>query len=443
VVQSTFHTPKGFYWGTATASHQVEGNNINNNWWAWENEAGRIKNGDRSGLACDWWGGRWGEDFDRVADTHQNSHRLSIEWSRVQPKPDTWDDEALEHYRQMLDGLRRRKITPMVTLHHFTDPLWFSELGGWENDTAPQIFAKYVTRVIEALKGDTSLWCTINEPNVYTAFAYAVGSFPPGKQDIGAAFRVLANMVRAHALAYRIIHNLQPEARVGIAIHHIDFHPARPWFPLDTLATNLQSSLVNDAFLNTLTDGILRFVVMQASIPEAKGTQDFVGLNYYTRQFVRFNLTKAGELFGERFFAADADLSDTGFIANEPEGFYDSIHWAARYGLPIMITENGVECADDHLRPRYMIQHIHQMIRAMQEGLPIQGYYHWSLVDNFEWERGWTQSFGLWELDPKTQKRRKRKSADLFASICREGTLTADMVAQFAPELSEKIFPFG
>jgi len=204
---------------------------------------------------------------------------------------------------------------------------------------------------------------------------------------------------------------------------------------LDTLVTNIYSGAINNAFTNTLVDGTLRFVVMRASIPEARGTQDYLGLNYYTREYVRFNPAKAGELFGERTFARNADLSDGGFTANEPDGFYNAIHWATRYGLPIIIAENGIECADDHIRPRYIIQHIHQMMRSMQEGIPIQGYFHWSLVDNFEWERGWTQRFGLWELDNITQERRKRKSADLFTAICKNGTLTHEMVSQFAPEV--------
>ncbi|RMF45510.1 MAG: glycoside hydrolase family 1 protein, partial [Anaerolineae bacterium] len=131
--QATFHFPRGFLWGTATAAHQVEGNNTNNNWYAWE-QAGRTVH--PSGLACDWWGGRWREDLDRAAEGGQNAHRFSVEWSRIQPEPDRWDEEALDHYRQMLQGMYERGITPLVTLHHFTDPLWLSEQGGWENEAA-------------------------------------------------------------------------------------------------------------------------------------------------------------------------------------------------------------------------------------------------------------------------------------------------------------------
>ncbi|PIW20257.1 MAG: hypothetical protein COW33_02895, partial [Anaerolineae bacterium CG17_big_fil_post_rev_8_21_14_2_50_57_27] len=173
---ASFHFPRGFLWGTATAAHQVEGNNTNNNWWAWEQQEGRIANGEKSGLACDWWGGCWKEDFDRAAEAGQNTHRLSVEWSRIQPAPDRWDEDALEHYRHMLRGLRERGMTPMVTLHHFTDPLWLGDPstglrrerpgersgGGWETDAVVPLFENFTRKVVEALKEYCSLWCTIN-----------------------------------------------------------------------------------------------------------------------------------------------------------------------------------------------------------------------------------------------------------------------------------------
>ncbi len=162
--KASYHFPRGFLWGAATAAHQVEGNNTNNNWWAWEQDGHTV---DKSGLACDWWGGRWKEDFDRAAEAGQNAHRLSVEWSRIQPDPDRWDENALDRYRQMLRGLRERGMTAMVTLHHFSDPLWLMEQGGWENGETPGKFADFVRKTMEALKEYTTLWVTINEPNVY------------------------------------------------------------------------------------------------------------------------------------------------------------------------------------------------------------------------------------------------------------------------------------
>src|SRR3972149_1557644 len=181
MAHATFHFPRNFIWGTATSSHQVEGNNTNNNWWAWEQEPGRIIQGHKSGPACDWWGGRWREDFARAAETGQNAHRFSIEWSRIQPTPDRWDEEALDRYREMLRGLIERNMTPMVTLHHFTDPLWLEEKGGWESPEVATYFGKFVRKTVEALQEYCTLWCTINEPNVFATFGYASKEFPPGR----------------------------------------------------------------------------------------------------------------------------------------------------------------------------------------------------------------------------------------------------------------------
>ncbi|RME91159.1 MAG: glycoside hydrolase family 1 protein [Anaerolineae bacterium] len=442
--QATFHFPRGFLWGTATSSHQVEGNNTNNNWWVWEQEGHTVHT---SGLACDWWGGRWREDFDRAAESGQNAHRFSVEWSRIQPEPDRWDEDALDHYRQMVRGLKERGLTPLVTLHHFTDPLWLSDprqgTSGWESEEVVGRFEKFVRKVVEALREYVTLWCTINEPNIYALSGYMTPAFPPGKNDLKLAMRVMANMVRAHAAAYRAIHEIQPEARVGYALHYRPMVAARPWFPLDLLMRSIQYRGINLAFPTALAEGVMRSPVGSVRIPEAKGTQDYLGLNYYTMDTVKFDAGNAAELFGRRFFPEGADLSDTGFIANIPEGLFDSLKWAVRTypNLPILITENGVECADDHIRPRYLAQHVHQVWRAVNFNWPVKGYFHWSLVDNFEWERGWTQRFGLWELDVESQVRRKRPSADLYARICTENRLSSEMVEQYCPEVMETLFP--
>ncbi len=438
--QATYHFPKGFLWGTATASHQVEGNNTNNNWWKWEQEG--HTNGS-SAVAADWWGGRWREDFDRAAETGQNAHRLSVEWSRIQPTPDTWDEEAIEKYRTMLRGLKDRGITPMVTLHHFTDPLWVTERGAWETDAIVPLFEKYVRKVVDALKEYCTLWCTINEPNVYALSGYVQGVFPPGKKDLKQAMQVLAVMLKGHAAAYRAIHELQPEARAGYALHYRPMVPRLSWSPLDMLMRNIRYSGVNSGFPTAISTGVMKTPLGNFNIPEAKGTQDYLGLNYYSVDTVWFDLAKAGEMFSNSGYPKNADMSVTGMIANIPEGIHDSIKWIVRTypNLPIIITENGVEDFDDHLRPRYLAQHLHQVWRAVNFNWPVKGYFHWSLVDNFEWERGWTQRFGLWGLDLDTQKRIRRPSVDLYAEICKENGISSEMVQKYCPEVFEKIFP--
>ncbi|HAV76475.1 MAG TPA: glycoside hydrolase family 1 protein [Anaerolineae bacterium] len=438
--QATYHFPRGFLWGTATAAHQVEGNNTNNQWWKWEQDG--HTNGT-SGLACDWWGGRWKEDLDRAAESGQNAHRFSVEWSRIQPTPDSWDEHALERYRNMLRGLKERGMTPMVTLHHFSDPLWLYEKDGWEHEEVVALFEKFVRRTVEALKEYCTLWCTINEPNVYALSGYVAGDFPTKRRGVNVAMQVMANMLRGHAAAYRAIHEIQPEARVGFAHHHRPMVAKRAWSPLDLLMRKIRYDGINMGFPSAISTGVMRTPVAKVSIPEAKGTQDFLGLNYYSVDMVSFDITNPKELFTHSECPPGSDMSDTGFIANIPTGLFDSIKWATRTfpNLPIIITENGVEDADDHMRPRYIAQHIHQMWRTVNFNWPVKGYFHWSLVDNFEWERGWTQRFGLWGLDVETQKRIKRPSADLYAEICKENGLSSEMVQKYCPEVFDKLFP--
>jgi beta-glucosidase len=441
MIKATFHFPRGFLWGTATSSHQVEGDCTNNDWWLWEQEGGRILHDHRSGSACEWWNGRWREDLEMAAKAGQNAHRLSIEWSRIEPRPGKWDQAAVDAYRQMIQGMRELGLTPMVTLHHFTNPSWVQEQEGWLNDVIVDWFERYVRVVVEALSDLVSLWVTINEPNVYAYMGYVEGVFPPGSKNLSQAFRVMHNMVLAHAAAYHTIHALQPQAQVGLAHHYRGMQPSNPRNPLDRSVAKVRSRLFNDLIPHALKQGRFRSPGRSVRMPQAAGTQDFFGLNYYTTETVAFDLKTPMQLFGRGYFPEDADLSPTGHIANRPEGMWEALRWAHKFDLPIYITENGVEDHTDRLRPRYLAMHIRQLWRAANFNWRLRGYFHWSLVDNFEWERGWTQRFGLWGLDTKTQERIRRPSADLYQEICRENGLSSEMVAQYAPEVFEALFP--
>jgi beta-glucosidase len=437
MMRTIFSFPPGFLWGTATASHQVEGNNTNNNWYVWEREGHTQGN---SGLACDWWGGRWKEDLDRAAALGQNTHRLSLEWSRIQPSPERFDEEALEYYALVLQGLRDRGLEPMVTLHHFTDPIWLG-MGAWETESTVDSFVKYVRKAVERLQGHCTLWCTINEPNVYTLLAYADNKFPPGKPDLRLALRVMANLLRGHAAAYKAIHEIQAEARVGFAHHHRPMVPRYSWFPLDRLVCKLQFRVINEAFPYGIFSGVMPTPFGHIKVPEAKGTQDYFGLNYYSQDTVAFDPGKPGELFGRRYYPKGSDITESGMNINYPEGLYRSLQWALQFKVPIYITENGIEDDKDPLRRRYLAGHLYQVWRAIGNGCPVKGYYHWSLIDNFEWERGWTQRFGLWEMDPVAQVRRKRPSADFYGAISKENGLSREMVNTFCPEMRKNLFP--
>lgn len=267
-----------------------------------------------------------------------------------------------------------------------------------------------------------------------------MGVFPPGKKDIGLTYKVMVNLVRAHAAAYHAIHQIQPQARVGIANYYRSIKPTKSWFLLDKLATSLIAGF-NKVFPDAATDGIVRFLGNRARIREAKGTQDFLGIDYYTRDYVSFDLSKWNELFIYRHFRPGTELSSTKFLANEPSGMYEALKWGLKYNIPIIVTENGFDDAEDRIRPRYLVEHIHQMWRGVNFTWPIKGYFHWTLVDNFEWERGWTQRYGLWGLDIETQVRHKRPSADLYAEICRENGISDDMVRRYAPSALAWLFP--
>ena len=439
--QAKFSFPRSFLWGTATSAHQVEGNNTNNNWYVWENKPGRIANGDKSGLACDWWGGRWKEDLQNAAGDGQNAHRFSIEWSRIQPKPDQWDESALDYYREMIKGMLKLGLVPMLTLHHYSDPIWVEEAGGWRNDHTPEFFAIFVRKAVAALKDLVKLWITINEPFGYVANAFVLDTFPPGKSNNHDVFVALTNLVRAHARAYHIIHELQPEAKVGFAHYYRSLLPAKAWFPLDVMTRNILDSTINHSFPDALVDGYVKVLTWKASVPEAKNTQDFIGVNYYSRDMVAFNLFNPKGLFRKTYPPKDAIMSENGFIAYVPDAILDALKWAHSFKLPIYITENGIEDSKDTLRPRFLIESIHQVWRIVNFNWNIKGYFHWSQVDNFEWERGWSQRFGLWHLDIETQKRIRRRSADVYAAICRENGITSEMVAKYVPELMPTLFP--
>ena len=281
--------PDGFLWGTATAAHQVEGENDNNDWWAWEQTPGHIKRGDKSTVACDWWRGeRYRDDFDLAQALHQNAHRLSVEWSRIEPRAGEWNVSAIAFYRRVLTALRERGMTPLVTLHHFANPLWLREQGAWETEAIVPLFERFAACVAQELGDRCDFWVTFNEPMVYTYTGYVNGNWTPGKKDSGLAMRVLTNVLRGHAAAYHAIHRVQPNARVGLAHNILAFKPVNPDSALNRAVARLQDYAYNRVFLLALQDGRIRFPMgMGGRVPEAVGTQDFIGLIFISRDASR------------------------------------------------------------------------------------------------------------------------------------------------------------
>ncbi|HLF03576.1 MAG TPA: family 1 glycosylhydrolase [Anaerolineales bacterium] len=432
----SFSFPENFLWGTAVAGYQCEGNSTNADWWQWEQGAGHIAEGHKSGRACDWWEGRrWQEDFDRAMNDGHTALRLSVEWSRVEPSPGRWDESALEHYREMVLGLRQRGLEPMVTLHHFANPVWVTEQSLWETGEAVTLFEKYVSKVMSVLGEHARLWCTFNEPNVFFGNGWVGGVFPPGKKSVPLALKVTQTVARAHAAAYRAVHASRPDALVGLPIHFRPMEPANPANPLDRWVANTQFNLFSAVFPEALRFGKVRGPTGSILLPEVKGAWDFFGLQYYTADVVRFDLANPGELFGRRSLPPGAELDDAKFYASYPPGLAWSLNWARQFGLPIIITENGIGDADDKMRPRYVLSHLIEVGKALRQGFDVRGYFHWSLVDNFEWERGWMHRFGLYALDTDTQQRTPRPSARMYSEICTSRAITPAIVSRYAPEL--------
>ena len=442
---AAFYFPDGFRWGTATSSHQVEGRNTNNQWWAWEQTPGHVKNDNKSGNACDWWRNTE-SDFDRMVELGLNSQRLSIEWSRVQPAEGSFDSAAIDRYRAMLLGLRRRGIKPMVTLHHFTNPMWLEERGGWENhDLVVPFFRRYVAHVVKALGDLCDLWCTINEPNVYAILGFIqAGSMPPGAVDqMERAIRVMCNMLFAHAAAYEALHEHQSLAQVGLAHHMRYFEPLHKDNVLDAAVARVQDGVFNQGILTALLHGRWNVLMQRgrpASAAKLRNTLDWIGLNYYTRQGAAFDARAVSTLFGRLVDIPGGITSDYHYGDIYPEGILQLLNRLARAKLPIYITANGLPDAGDNQRPAFIVRQLRALWSAAAF-MPIQGYYHWSLVDNFDWSEGWRMKFGLYALDPVTQERTARRSASLYRDIVRLNGINGDIVRQYTPELAERIFP--
>lgn len=439
--------PKDFLWGTASAAYQCEGDNTNSQWYRWEQQ-GRILSGEACGKAANWWQAAE-VDFELAEQMENNALRLSVEWSRIEPTEDYWDAAALDRYRAMLLDLRRRNIKPMLTLHHFSEPLWFAERGGFANPANLRFFVRYVRHVVACLRDLCDFWITVNEPNVYAVEGYVLGTFPPGAQNITRGLWVLRNLLQAHVEAFYAIRALQPQAQIGYSLHYRLFDPAFSLSLLDRGAAGVQEALFNWTPLQACERGTFPspLNLLLAPIHHAAGARDYHGVNYYTREMVRFDPTLPAELFGKRFVRPNVLSNDSGldnsFGEIYPEGLYRVLHEVyrrTRGNKPLYITENGFNDQRDDRRPRALLEHLTALYRAIQDGIPVRGYLHWTLVDNFEWNQGWQAHFGLIELDPQTQERYPRRSASMFGEICRANAITEDIVERYAPKALETIF---
>lgn len=423
--------PTDFLWGAATSATQIDGGDENTDWLRFSQEPGRIADSSTPLEACDHWN-RYADDYRLLRDLGCNAYRLGVDWSRFQAAPDAeLNQAALEHLRGMLQNLRDLGIRPLLTLHHFTLPQWVQAAGGFTRAETADAFLKFVQFIAEGAGDLVSEYVTFNEPNVYAMQGYVQGVWPPGKRGLSGyldSMKVQRRMLLAHFRAYdaiREIHGRRNYAapQIGIAKHMRVFDPVDPNNRLDVDRRNSADFRFNRLFSDCVQSGRLLQPLGRGEQVHDGRAWDFFGLNYYTRDLVAFSLRKPGSLFIDLQTKADAPKNDLGWEIY-PEGLYRllvDVH--QRYGLPVRVTENGIADADDDQRPAFLHAHLAALARALRKGVRVDGYYHWSLLDNFEWAEGYTARFGLARVDFTSQARSLRPSAELYRRIILEGRL--------------------
>ncbi len=382
----TTYFPEGFLFGSATAAHQVEGGQ-DNDWSDWERKKGHVSDDSDSSLAADSWN-KWREDVDLLKKTNQNAYRFSIEWSRIEPQKGVFDQASIKHYREILLELKKQKISSMVTLFHFTLPKWFSDIGGFSNRLSVYYFSRFAEKLGQEFGKIVDYWVTINEPQTYLLCGYVLGNHCPGKRDLlKAYFNVRKNLEAAHIAAYR---KMKPivTAPIGIVEHLLALEPLVP------------------RFLNNIWVKATHFFTTHIFIKPIINSADFIGINYYMKFKLQFwypHVQKASKV-----------LNDYGWGINQ-EGLSQVISECKKWKKPIFITENGVADSDDIYRKDFIKEALENISEAIKNGADVRGYFHWSLLDNFEWSKGYSMKFGLFTID-----RKPRKSALLYADLIKQ-----------------------
>ncbi len=388
---------KNFLWGTATAAHQVEGNNSNTDFWEWEKKHKLVPDSDE---ACDHYK-LYKEDIKLIKNLNNNAHRLSIEWARIEPEEGKFSEKEINHYKEVLKELKKNNIKVFVTLHHFTNPTWFSKKGGWEKKENVKYFERYAKFCVEELKNLSNNWVIINEPNVYIALAYLKGFFPPQKRNLLLALKVYLNFARAHRILYKSIHNIQKNAEVGSAIAMVYFKA---------------NSIIEKVFLPTI-----KFITNFSFLSLTRDCHDYLGINHYFLYILDYRDLKLIKKIKPKDYSkiVKREVTDFGWLVY-PQGIYEVVTNAwKRYKIPIIITENGIADRKDVLRPAYIKNYLTWLKQAIVDGANVIGYFHWSLLDNIEWGQGTEIRFGLYETDFRTQKRIPRRSAAIYSEIAK------------------------
>ncbi len=417
-----FKLKEDFLLGAATAATQIEGGECGHNWNDWYHR-GKIKDGSNPARATDHYR-RWREDADLMSAMGIKIYRLGIEWARLCPAEDRVDEAAVAHYREELAYLKKKGISILLTIHHFTNPMWFEKKGGFTKIENIKYYMNLVALAVRSFGDLVSEYVTINEPNVYATHSYYFGVWPPGEKSFRQAVAVMSNMSVCHIRAYKLIHEMRSkmgyrDTRVSFANHVRVFAPANPLNPWHCISAVLMERIFQDAVTEALCFGIFKWP-LKASLQTAQGKYcDFIAVNYYTRSTV--SGFKDGVL-------EDAPKNDLGWEIY-PEGIVKCTEKLyRRIKRPIYITENGTCDNTDTFRCRYIYEHLKALCES---GLTVLRYYHWCFCDNFEWVEGESARFGLVHVDYETQKRTVKKAGKFFSEIIRAGGVTDEIFEKY------------
>ncbi len=396
--------PKNFLWGTSTSAYQIEGG-ITNDWSEWETSLERKKKLQKQGRdleeyicgkACDSYN-RYEEDLDMVASLNCNAYRMGVEWARIEPEEGKFNEAEIEHYKKVLDEAKKKNLKIVLTLWHWTNPVWLANKGGWTNKEVVNYFTRYVSTIIKELGDRVDYWVTLNEPMIHVSNRYLTGEFPFNKKNYFQFYKVLNNLIKAHKKIYKLIHQFYPDSWVSITKLTNDFQPARKWCLIEKGLAKLFHYNWNEKFLRRIKDHL-----------------DYIGVDYYFHDRIiwrpPFKKNK------------NKQVTDMGWEIY-PRGIYNTLKYLSKYEKPLIILENGLADAQDDKRSDFIRNHLYYVHRAIQEGVDVQGYFYWSLLDNFEWTEGFWPKFGLYEVDRNTFERKPRESAKIYARICRSGKL--------------------
>lgn len=394
------HFPKNFYFGAATSSHQVEGGNLND-WTEWEKEnADRLAQESKkyprenyiSGKTTDHYN-LFEKDFDLAKQISLNAYRFSIEWSRIEPEEEKFDEKEIEHFRNVIRALKKRGIEPFVTLWHWTLPLWLRDKGGTQSKDFPKYFSRYAEKMVQALGDDVQFWITLNEPEIYSLNSYYRGIWAPEKKGIFNYRRNIKNLIQSHKNAYEALKKINSQLQVG-------------------MACNLSYFESDGGFVNNLLTFFAETFWNHYVLKQTADKMDFIGLNYYFHNHIDWGFNKN----------KNEIVSDLGWELY-PHGIAPVIRELKRYGKPLYITENGLADAEDKNRGWFLEETLKAVREEMLNGADVRGYFHWSLLDNFEWDKGFWPRFGLIEVNYKTMERKVRPSAKLYKTIIEKGLI--------------------